>query len=226
MFTPLTQRPARILAAVCLIVTALLSVVSVLLQPEFPSDPADRLAAVAESGTAGTTSLLAFALSQLPFMIAAVAIAALAASVRRTAVVGCVLAVLGGFGHAVFSGIGLAYLGMSGDAANRDAMGAVVESIETGPAVVFMAMGLVGTVLGIILLGVALFRSGSVPRWIPVTLWAFVLTEFVGAGLSEWASPAAGLLYLAAFTGLALELVGPNRTRLLAEFSRGGSAAG
>jgi hypothetical protein len=208
MSTPLTQRPGRILAAACLVVTALLSVVSVLLQPEFPSDPADRLAAVAESGTAGTISLLAFALAQLPFIIAAVAIAALAAPVRRTALVGCVLAVLGGFGHAVFSGIGLAYLGMSGDAANRVAMGAVVESIEAGPAVVFMAMGLIGTVLGIILLGVALFRSRSVPRWIPVSLWVFVVMEFVGTGFSEWASPAAGLLYLAAFAGMAFELVG------------------
>jgi len=208
MSTPVTQRPARILAAVCLVATALLSVVSVLLQPEFPSDSADRLAAVASSGTAGTISLLAFALTQLPYMIAAVAIAALAALARRTALVGCVLAVLGGFGHAVFSGIGLAYLGMSGDAANRDAMGAVVESIEAGPAVVFMAMGLIGTVLGVILLGVALFRSRSVPRWIPVSLWAFVVMEFVGTGFSEWASPAAGLLYLAAFAGMAFELVG------------------
>ncbi len=226
MSTPLTQRPARILAAACLVVTAVLSVASVLLQPEFASDPADRLAAIAESGTAGAISLLAFALSQLPFMIGAVAIAALAARARRTALVGCVLAVLGGFGHAVFGGIGLAYLEMSGDAAHRDALGAVVESIEAGPAVVFMAMGLIGTVLGIIFLGAALFRSHSVPRWIPVSLWAFVVLEFAGTGFSEWASPAAGLLYLAAFTGIALELVGPNRTRRPAEFSRPGSAAG
>ena len=211
MSMPLTQRPARIFAAVCLVVTALVSLVSVLLQPEFPSDPADRLEAIAESGTTGTISLLAFALAQLPFMIAAVAIAALAAGARRTAIIGGVLAVLGGFGHAVFGGIGLAYLEMSGDATNRDAMGAVVESIEAGPAVVFMAMGLIGTVLGIVLLGVALFRSSSVPRWIPVTLWAFVVVEFAGAGFSEWASYLAGLLYLAAFTGIALELVGLSR---------------
>ena len=212
MSTPLMQQPARILGAACLVVTALLSLVSVLLQPDFPNDPADRLAAIAESGSAGTISLLAFALTQLPFMIAAVAIAALAARARRTALVGCVLAVLGGFGHAVFGGIGLAYLEMSGDATNRDAMGTVVESIEGGPAVVFMTMGLIGTVLGIILLGVALFRSRSVPRWIPVTLWAFVVVEFAGAGYSEWASYVAGLLYLAAFTGIALELVGLRRT--------------
>ena len=207
----LAHRPVRILAATCLVVTAFLSLVSVLLQPEFPSDPADRLTAIAESGSAGTISLLAFALTQLPFMIAAVAIAALADGARRTAITGGVLAVLGGFGHAVFGGIGLAYLEMAGDATNRDAMGAVVESIEAGPAVVFMAMGLIGTVLGIILLGVALFRSRSVPRWIPVTLWAFVVVEFAGAGFSEWASYVAGLLYLAAFTGLAFEIVGLGR---------------
>ena len=79
-----------------------------------------------------------------------------------------------------------------------------------------MAMGLLGTVLGLILLGRRPVPvPASVPRWIPVSLWAFVVMEFAGTGFSEWASPAAGLLYLAAFTGIAIELVGPSRTREL-----------
>ena len=54
MFT----RPARILVATCLPLTALLSVVSVLLQPEFTADPAARLAAIDAAGTSATVSAL------------------------------------------------------------------------------------------------------------------------------------------------------------------------
>ena len=70
-----------------------------------------------------------------------------------------------------------------------------------------MAAGLLGTVIGLVLLGIALFRSRVVPRWIPVALWLFIVTEFVLTNVSEWASPAAGLLYVAAFTGIAVQLV-------------------
>jgi thiol:disulfide interchange protein len=68
-------------------------------------------------------------------------------------------------------------------------------------------MGLIGTVLGLLLLGVALFRSGVVPRWVPVALWVFLAAEFALSNLSTWASPAAGLVYLAAFTALAARLL-------------------
>ena len=70
-----------------------------------------------------------------------------------------------------------------------------------------MAAGLLGTVIGLVLLGIALFRSRVVPRWIPVALWLFIFTEFVLTNFSDWASPAAALLYVAAFTGIAVQLV-------------------
>jgi hypothetical protein len=73
--------------------------------------------------------------------------------------------------------------------------------------VIFMAAGLLGTVIGLVLLGIALFRARVVPRWIPVALWLFIITEFVLTNVSEWASPAAGLLYVAALTGVAVQLV-------------------
>lgn len=200
--------PARLFAATCLVSTALLSVVSMLLQPEFAADPADRLAAIDAAGTSGVVSLLAFALTQLPFMIAVVAIALLARTrAPRLAVTGGVLAVVGGFGHAVFGGTGLAYLAMASDVANRAALADVVTSVESGPAVIFMAAGLLGTVIGLVLLGIALFRSRVVSRWIPAALWAFIVTEFALTNISEWATPAAGLLYLAAFAGIAVQLV-------------------
>src|SRR5688500_8469621 len=163
----MTTTPARLFAATCLVATALLSVVSLLLQPEFSADPAERLAAIDAAGTQGVISLLTFALAQLPFMIAAVAIALLVGTAsRRLAIAGGALAVVGGFGHAVFGGIGLAYLAMAGDAANRAALAEVVTAVESGPAVIFMAAGMLGTVIGLVLLGIALFRTRVVPRWI------------------------------------------------------------
>jgi len=204
----MTTTPARLFAATCLVVTALLSAISVLTQPEFSADPAERLAAMDAAGASGVVSLLTFVVAQLPFMVAAVAIAVMARGRSpRLAITGGALAVVGGFGHAVFGGIGLAYLAMSGDRANRVALADVVTRVESGPAVIFMAAGLLGTVIGLVLLSIALFRSRVVPRWIPVALWLFIVTEFALTNVSEWASPAAGLLYVAAFTGIAVQLV-------------------
>ena len=203
------SRPMRLAAAASLVATAALSIVSIILQPEFPAEAADRLAAIDEAGTSATVSIVSFALAQLPFLGAVVAIALYCfTKAPKTAVAGGILAVLGGFGHAVFGGIGLSQLAMAGSPETA-AMGKVVDSIESGPAIPFMAMGLLGTVLGLLLLGIALFRSRLVPRWIPVALWAFLVVEFVGTNLSEWASPAAGALYLAAFGGLAVQLIAP-----------------
>jgi Domain of unknown function (DUF4386) len=208
MEDPMNARPVRLFTATCLVVTALLSAISVLLQPEFSADPAERLEAMDAAGTSGAVSLLTFVLAQLPFMVAAVAIAMLARDRSpRLAIVGGALAVIGGFGHSVFGGIGLAYLTMSSDAANRPTFADVVTRVESGPAAIFMAAGLLGTVIGLVLLGIALFRSRVVPRWIPIALWLFVFTEFLLTSVSDWASPAAALLYVAAFTGIAVQLV-------------------
>ena len=203
----MSTTPFRVLGAVCLASTALLSAVSVALQPAFSSDATERLAAIERSGQVGAVSLFAFIAAQLPFLVAAVAVAALAwDGSPRFAGVGGTLAVLGGFGHAVFGGVGLAYLAMATDTAARATMAATVTRIESGPAVVFMAAGMLGTVLGLILLGVALFRSRAVPRWLPVALWVFVVLEFGVSGLADWAPVLSGTVYVVAFCGLAVQV--------------------
>ncbi len=199
----------RTLAAVCMVATALLSVLSILLEPAFPDTAAERLAAIEEGGTGAAISATAFTLAQLPFIVAVVAIAAMVAPrAPRLAWIGGVLAVLGGFGHAVFGGVALAQLALATDTAARAAMAEVVDRVESGPAVAFMAMGLLGTVLGLLFLSIGLFRTRVVPRWVPAALWAFLVVELVGTGLTEWATPAAGVLYLAALSGTALALLG------------------
>jgi hypothetical protein len=221
--------PARLVAATSLVATALLSVVSVLLQPEFTADPAERLAAIDAAGTPGTVSLLAFVLAQLPFLVAVVAVALLArAGAPRLSAAGGALAVIGGFGHAVFGGVGLTYLAMATDTTDRAPLAEVVTRVESGPAVVFMASGMLGTVIGLVLLGIALFRARVTPRWIPVALWAFLVTEFVLSNVTAWAAPAAGALYLAALTGIAVQLVRGDDSRhgRARELTPAGSVAG
>ncbi len=203
----MSSRPVRFLVAGCLLLAGLLSFVSVLLQPTFSQEPTARLAELDAAGASAVVSALTFGLAQLPFLVAVVAVAALThRGAPRAAWVAGVLAVLGGFGHAVFSGVSYAYLALAADSSHRATLGQVVTRVEAGPAKVFMAMGLLGTVLGLVTLGIALFRSRVAPRWIPVALWAFVVVEFAFSGLSDWAEAGAGALFLAAFTGMAAQV--------------------
>lgn len=195
----------RDVAAVCLVTTALLSAVSVALAPEFPSGPAERLAAIEAAGTSGAVSALAFTLSQLPFFGAVLAIGHL---LRHRSpilgIVGTALGVVGAFGHGVFGGVSLVYLSMAGDVAHRSVQAELLAKVESSPVVAFMAMGLLGTVASILVLAAGLWRARVLPRWAGPVLAAFVVVEFAGNAISDWASYVAVVLFLAAFTALAL----------------------
>lgn len=195
----------RAAAAACLVTTALLTLVSVVLAPPFPGNVTDMLAEVDKAGTSAVISAFAFTLAQLPFIVGVLGLGRL---IRTRAPVlsslGTTLAVIGGFGHAVFGGVSMVQLSMAADVPNRAVHVEILEQVESGPAVAFMAMGLLGTVFGILLLSIGLFRARVVPRWVPVALWAFLGVEFVGANFSEWASVASVLLYLATFTTIAV----------------------
>lgn len=198
-------RPLRRLFAACLVVAALGSVAWVTLQPAFPDGYDARLAAIDEAGAAGAASAFLFTTSQLPWLVAVIGIAWLAhRGSPRFAAVGGTLAVLGAFGHAVFGGAMLVGVLMARDVADRAVMADLFESMEsTALLIPFMAAGLLGTVLGTLLLGVALWRSRVVARWVPLVLWAFLVVEFVGTNLSEYATYVSALCLLLAFGALA-----------------------
>ena len=194
----------RTAAAVALVATALLSVVSNVLAPPFPGDVIEQLAEIDKAGTSATISAFTFALAQLPFIVGVLGIGhLLRGRAPLLSNVGTTLAVIGGFGHSVFAGVTMLQVEMAADAPNRAVHAQVLEQLESGPTVAFMAMGLLGTVLGIFLLSIALFRARVVPRWVPVALWAFLVVEFVGSNFSDWATPASGLLYVVSFTAIA-----------------------
>lgn len=194
----------RASAAIGLIATSLLMIVSTVLAPEFPAGFADRLAAINEGGSQAAISAFAFALAQLPFIVGMLGVGHLLRDrAPRLSNVGTALAVIGGFGHAVHGGVTMLQLEMAGDAANRAVHAQMLEQLESGPAVAFMVMGLLGTVLGLLLLSIGLFRAGVGPRWVGPALWAFLAIEFAGSAISEWSSHLSVIAYTAAFFVLA-----------------------
>lgn len=202
-------RTVRQLVAASLVTTALLSLYSNLTSPDFTGDHADTLASIADGGTPVALSGLAFVLAQLPFVVG---MAGLARWLQpsRLATVGGVLAVLGGFGHSVYGGVILAQVVMASDDADRAVHAELLAQVENAPVFIpFLAMGLLGTVLGILLLSIAWWRTRSEPRWVAVGLWAFLVVEFVGSGLSEWAAYLSGLLYAGVLVAAAARVAQP-----------------
>lgn len=196
----------RRLAAACLAATALLSMISNVTAPDFSGDYDDLLTSMAEGGGLVQLSGLTFVLAQLPFVVGMVGLARWLQP-SRLATVGGVLAVLGGFGHAVYGGVMLSQTVMAADGENRGVYAGLLGDLEGAPVLIpFMAAGLLGTVLGILLISIAWWRSRCEPRWAAPVLWAFLLVEFVGSGISEWAAYLSVLLYVAALGAVALRL--------------------
>ena len=121
-------------AAVDLATTAVLSAVSVTLQPEFPSGYVERLAAIDASGVQGQISAVTFLVAQLPFIAAILGIAHL---LRDRAPIlsnlGAMFGLIGAFGHTVFGGMSLVYMTMATDQTNRDVYATLWERQEGSP---------------------------------------------------------------------------------------------
>lgn len=189
-----------------LVAAAAVTVVWTLFEPEFPSGFAARLAAIEEGGPAAQVSAASFAASQLPMLAAVLGLGhVVRAGSPRLASVGSLLAVVGVMGHAVFAGVALVSVEMAADVANREVHAELLAAVEGSPAIVpFAAAGLLGTVLGLLLLSVALFRTRVAPRWVPALLWLFLVLEFVGSNLSDLAGLASVACFVVAFVALAI----------------------
>jgi hypothetical protein len=197
-------RLRRDLATAALVTASLLGLLSVALQPEFPTGHAARLAALDAAGPRGAVSAVAFLLQQLPFIVAVLGLGHLMRrQAPRLSSAGVLLGVLGGFGHTVFGGLSMVYLLMSTDEAHRQQYAALYARIEASPVMIFALLGLAGTVLGLLLLAAAMFRTGVVARWVPGLIVAFLVLEFAGSGISTYASSVAGACFVIAFCALA-----------------------
>ena len=201
-------RFARATVAASLVVGATLTVVSILLMPDFSGGLDESLKAIAAAGSTATISALGFTFSQLFLAVGLVGLAHLLRDrVPVLAALGGTIALLGAFGHAVYGGVNVVMLLMAQDLGALDTHVAVLERGEQGLAIPFMAAGLLGTVLGFILLGVAVWRAGLGPRWVGPAMIFWVVLEFVGSSLSEWAGYASGVLFAVIFGTLAVAVL-------------------
>jgi hypothetical protein len=205
MTTSTTAR--RVTAASCLVLTSALSVVSAILQPDFAQQGSERLEAIAAAGGSATISAVTFVLAQLPFIGAVLGIAYLLSNrAPKLAAIGAALGIVGAFGHSVFGGTALMMVTMAGES-DAAPYGGLIDDFESSPFMVFAALGLLGTVLGLLLLAAGLWRADAAPRWVPVAIVAFIVVEFVGTSITAWASSVSSLLYLASFTALAVTVM-------------------
>lgn len=202
----ITSPALRWTVAVALALTAVTTVVSILLMPDFSGDHADWLTAIATGPAAASASAHLFAVSQLFIAVGVVGVAAqIYGRTPRLAFLAAALVVLEAFGHAVHGGFSAVMVTMAADPANADTYAGVLQRAESATGLLpYMVLGLIGTVFGLILLGAALLRAGYGPRWLGITLIAFVVVEFGLSGLSMWAGYLAGALFLVAFLALAV----------------------
>ncbi len=185
----------------------LLNTLSSLLQPDLNGDAAARLTTIGLAGPTAAISAAAFVAAQLPFVIGLIGAAALGrARSPRFAVATAVLVALGAAGHLVWGGISLTEIMMAG---SPQTYAPLLTAIEASPIMLVALSGMLGTISGLVLLGVTLLRSRAVAIWVPVLLWLAVLVEFVGSTVSRFA-PYASLVLVAMVAGaLVLRLLAP-----------------
>lgn len=200
---PAVRRPA--LAAGLVVAAAVLNGIESIgtraLLPARPEGTDEMLALVAEHRTTYAALVVVGTLA-VPLMAAAfVLMTDLAAErARRTATAARVLLLAGMWGFLGMHVVNLAQVPLS--AAEVREQGVVaLDAMQSSPVlgVLFLLPFLVGTALGLLLLVVALLRS-STPRWIPLTMGAFLVVDF---GLRNGGPVDAHWLWIAASVGIA-----------------------
>ncbi|MFW5468567.1 hypothetical protein ACOCJ4_00815 [Knoellia sp. CPCC 206435] len=220
--TPVSTRQPLIgprLATVALVGGALLngaeSIGMHLLLPERPKAMGDQLRLVAEHEATYTALTVAGTLA-IPLM--GIGFVVLAQHLRtRSARLGSTAAWLLLSGMWGFLGIHLMSLMQVPFARSGDVAGAAgaLEAAQQDPVLglLFMAPFLLGTFAGMIVLAAGLLKTGAMPRWIPLTMLAFVVVDFVlrnpGPVDAHW-------LWIAACIGAAHHLRRDDRPALAA----------
>lgn len=200
--TPSRRRAAQL----ALILGPVLAAVSIVLQPDLGGSTREQLVALGASPRAAV-SAVAFLVSQLPMLVAVLAIGRLLLPhAPRLSAWGTALGVLGCFGHTVFGGISMVYVVMANDPQHLTVYARAMQRLQDSPVMLFSAIGLLGTVVGLLLLGIGLFRTRTGPIWVGPAIWAFLLVEFVGSGISSSASYVSVVLLGAAFFPLSVQV--------------------
>lgn len=203
----------RTAGAVGLAGSAVLAAVATLVyQPTNGGRPAAVLNTLGSAPGRAELATVLFILQGFAFLVAALAIGHLVRGrFPLLSGVGAALGAVGGFAEAVASAFTLAFLPMARDGAHHDAYLGVIAEADKAENL-FSLAGLLGTVVGTLLLSIALFRAHVGPRWVGPVLWAFLVLEFVGSGVAPVLGLAAVTLAVLAFTALAVTVWGSPRS--------------
>jgi hypothetical protein len=196
-------RLRRSTVAVSIAAGGLLGLGSLIIQPPFTGDPAQDAAALTATA-ASAIGIHLYTISQVFWAIGFIGLAHLAS--RRSpvlALLGGVLVALGVLGHTVYSGTALTQLALA-SSGEIDATVAAMDAAQSPVFLPYLALGLLGTTLGVVLLAVATMHARTMPLWVPVVLIAWVLIEFVLSGFIAWGGYLSLVVGIIVFCSLAV----------------------
>jgi hypothetical protein len=101
----------------------------------------------------------------------------------KLAHIGGAMAIAGLFGFMGMHVLDAALVELVKGGADREQMAALYDRFQNNPGIgLAVGMFLVGQVFGFLILSIGLFRTRSLPRWIPPLTWVFLLWD-VGCGV-------------------------------------------
>jgi hypothetical protein len=198
---------------VALVATAVLLPASALIQPDLPNGGGPMLSAVHDVGWRAPAATTLFMLGQLFNLVGLATIGYLLRDrARRLAAVGVVIAFVGAFAEAVYTGVSFTISAMAADPAGHATYAPLIDQMMSSPVGLIALTGLAGSVVGVLLLSIGIFRSHLGPRWIGPALWVFLVLEYAVSGVSIYAGYLAVLVCLAAYLALARVAAAPGRS--------------
>jgi hypothetical protein len=171
----------RTVAGLCLIAAPLAGLIGGLIFPPLPNDTAGTLAGISEhSGR----FLMANFLFLVAFALMVPAVLGIMHLLRNRAValghIGGALVLLGNFFHAAVIGFALVQLPIAESGGDRAQIVALTEGTYASTAfLLLLAMLLIPSVLGSLILAVAVWRARVAPLWVAVVIVVGVATDFI-----------------------------------------------
>ncbi len=172
----------RTLGGLCLILAPVLFAINEITFPDLSGSGADQLAAAAKSHDLMLVDIYIGIASAILFIPAVMTL--LHITQRRGVVLGHVAAVLSlagiGLAGLALYGLQLMLWAMAGPGVDRQAMGAFIDQVQQNPAGLPLVLGHDLFAIGLILFGIAVWRSGFGYRWAGPALGLGIVLDIVG----------------------------------------------
>jgi len=193
----------RTLTGLSLIAAPLVLLVTFVALPDLPDDPTAMLAAIAANRERTMVAALLLMLSSVLFLPAFVGLIHL---LRDRGVVlghlGGGLALLGALGHVARATYFLVFVHMATGGADRAQMVVLMNRIQGDPAWLPINLTLAGFDIGLLLLGIGLWRARVVPRWAAAGIVLAIVLIIIGVVIIDGGP----IIVLVVLAGLAISL--------------------